>query len=51
MLEGCSEDIAFAAMIGERFSAAQFVVNEGFHSDGNKGLCVIVMWVIHICVG
>ena len=51
VFEGCSKDMAFAAMLGECFSAAQFVVNKGFHSYGNKGFCFIVMWAIHICVG
>ena len=51
MFEGCYKDMAFAAMLGERFSAARLVVDRGFHSDGNKGFCVIVMWTIHVCIG
>ena len=51
MFEGCSEDMDFGTMLGECFSAARFVVNEGLHSDGKKGLWVIVMLAIHIYVG
>ena len=51
MFEGFSQDMTFAAMIGERFSVAQLVVDEVFHSDGKKRFCIIVMWTIHICIG
>ena len=37
VFEGFSQDMAFAAMLGKHFSAARFVVDKGFHSDGNKG--------------
>ena len=51
MFKVCSEDIVFAAIIGERFSAAGLVVDKGFHYDGYKGFCVIFMWTIHVCIG
>ena len=51
MLEGYSQYMAFAAMLGELFSVAPFFVDEGFHSDGNKRLYIIVMGTIHICIG
>ena len=36
MFEGCSQ--ACAAMFSKRFSAAQLVVDKGFHSDEKKAV-------------
>ena len=51
MLKRCTQDTTFAAVLGKLFSAARLVVEKGFHSDGKKWFCIVVIGTINICIG
>ena len=51
VLERCAEDVAFATVLGESLAPVGFVVNKGFHSDGNEGSSVVVMGPVDVGVG
>ena len=38
-------------MFGPRLSSVRFVVDEGFHADGDEGECRVVVWAVEGRVG
>ena len=45
-----AEDKALAAVFGESTAPFGFVVDEGFHANGDEGSCVVVMGAVHVGV-
>ena len=51
VVEQGAEDKALAAVFGKSAATFRFVVDEGFHANGDKGSCVVVVEAVHVGVG
>ena len=45
-----AQDKALAAVFGKNAAMFGFVVDEGFHANGDEGSCVVVMGAVHVGV-
>ena len=50
MVELGAQDKALAAVFGEGAATFGFVVDEGFHANGDERSCVVVMGAVHVGV-
>ena len=50
VVERGTQDKALAAVFGESAATFGFVVDEGFHANGDEGSCVVVMGALHVGV-
>ncbi len=51
VLVGCADDIPLGAVLGKRFAAVGFVVDKGFHAQGDERVCVVVMMTVEMRMG
>ena len=45
------EDENFATVFGKGAATFWFVMDGGFHADGDEGSCLVVVWAVHVGLG
>ena len=50
VLCGCANDPSFGAVLGISLVSGGFVMDEGFHTKWNEGLCIVVVWAIEVSI-
>ena len=50
VVERGAQDKALAAVFGKSAATFGFVVDEGFHANGDERSCVVVMGAVHVGV-